>query len=452
MKKLLLLLFPLIISAQVIDTVIRFTEEPSNLLYIPQGNELYVNFVRRNYLAVLDCSTYQIKKVIPTGGSFPSAAYGTWNWRRDKIYYAFGIDPADIMVIDNRTDSIIKRINFGATWPMCYNSRDDKIYAVSLTSVAVIDCETDSIIKIVSQPYQLCYFVLWDSIGNKVYCGSAWTDKVTVINCANDSIIAVIRSGLPEPMGAGYNSQRRKVYVAGEYGHGFVIDATADTVIANYHFPFYEWYEEIPLICNSLEDKIYWLGGEIGDTLRIINCMTDSVIKIIALGYPINDMCLVPWSNRLYLACYDGSDSLGYFFIIDCRNDSIIALMRFGHNFISIDYNSFDHLIYVSDMDDRALYVIRDNIPGIEERSTLNAERFTPEIYPNPAKSFLAIRLPRTADRQVLKIYDVSGKLINKVTSTQENKEEMRISLKGINTGIYFMQLGTEIRKFLIIE
>ncbi|MDH5187131.1 MAG: T9SS type A sorting domain-containing protein, partial [candidate division WOR-3 bacterium] len=90
-----------------------------------------------------------------------------------------------------------------------------------------------------------------------------------------------------------------------------------------------------------------------------------------------------------------------------------------------------------------------------EERSMLNAERLLPEIYPNPARSFLTIRLPQTADRQNLKIFDVSGKLIkvvDKVTSAQVHKQEVRISLKGINPGIYFLQLETEIKKFLIVR
>jgi len=104
--------------------------------------------------------------------------------------------------------------------------------------------------------------------------------------------------------------------------------------------------------------------------------------------------------------------------------------------------------------------VIRDEIPGIEERSMLDAERLTPEIYPNPARSYLAIRwtptrFGQTGDRTELKIFDVSGKLIrvvNNVTSTQENKEEVRVSLKGISPGIYFLRLGKETKKFLVVK
>jgi len=49
---------------------------------------------------------------------------------------------------------------------------------------------------------------------------------------------------------------------------------------------------------------------------------------------------------------------------------------------------------------------------GIEERATQYAECLTPEIYPNPAKSYFTIRLPQTADRGSIKIFDVSGNLV----------------------------------------
>jgi Secretion system C-terminal sorting domain/Beta-propeller repeat len=92
---------------------------------------------------------------------------------------------------------------------------------------------------------------------------------------------------------------------------------------------------------------------------------------------------------------------------------------------------------------------------GIEEHQTPDAKRFASEIYPNPAKSLLAVRLPLTADRQNLKIFDVSGKLIkivDKVTNIQSHKQEVKISLKGINPGIYFLRLDKETKKFLIVK
>jgi Secretion system C-terminal sorting domain len=94
---------------------------------------------------------------------------------------------------------------------------------------------------------------------------------------------------------------------------------------------------------------------------------------------------------------------------------------------------------------------------GIEEENskvkTQSAKLF--DVYPNPARLFLAIRLPQSADRQDLKIFDVSGKLVKvaeKVTSAQSHNQEVRISLKGISPGIYFLRLGKETKKFLVVK
>jgi YVTN family beta-propeller protein len=409
MKKLLLLL-PIVLYAQVIDTVIPLFDEPrEQLFYIPEGNKLYINLDETRRFFVLDCSTNIIRKIIQLPLGYPSAAYAVWNWRRNKIYYSFSPALESIVVIDNQRDSIIKWINWYAS-PPCYNSKDDKVYTNNGDSLAVIDCETDSIINIIGQPYYLAHFSVWDSIGNKVYCGSSWTDKVTVINCANDSVVAVISSGVSTPYGAVYNPQRRKLYVGGYWGlTGAVIDAVGDTLIKNF-YPM-PYADDIPLIYNSLEDKVYWPG----EFLCVIDCLSDSIIKRVDTGV-LWHMCLAGWSNRLYITS-GVHDSTGYFDILsvlDCRNDSVVSQLRLGDlTIMDMTCNPNNHRIYVLDKSDSSLYVIRDEIPGVEEHQTLNASRSTLEVYPNPARSVIRVRVPLSivggVSQPRLRIFDVSG-------------------------------------------
>jgi len=443
MEKLFLFLLPIILYAQVIDTVVPLSDSPLNMFYVPSGNELYINGFYGNCFYVLDCSTYQIKKVIPKGGTYISRVYGTWNWHRDKLYFST-IFPDSILVINNQTDSIIKWIALRANQP-CYNSKDDKIYVSTGCSLAVIDCETDSIIKIIPpQPHQLSRFTLWDSIGDKIYCGTAWSDKVTVINCSNDSVIKFISTGIT-PAYATYNLQSRKLYVCGD---GLVvIDAVRDSLIKSLDV-WFGGYD--PPIWNEVEDKLYYLGP---DSLYVIDCRNDSIIKAIDFG---GTMGLARWSNYIYIPrdTWVGHWE-GYVRVLDCYSDSFIARIPdvlFAHE---ITTNPQARRIYISG--DSVIYVIRDDIQGISEIASPNRVAMTTsiEVYPNPARSFLAIRLPYIADRQMIKIFDVSGKLVkiaDKVTSPQSHKQELRISLKGINPGIYFLRFGSETRKFLAIR
>lgn len=84
------------------------------------------------------------------------------------------------------------------------------------------------------------------------------------------------------------------------------------------------------------------------------------------------------------------------------------------------------------------------------------------EVYPNPARSFLAVRLPFSADRQTLKVFDVAGKMIKEIETLRSaqnfrerkgyNYDEAKISLKGINPGIYFLRVGKETKKFIVAK
>jgi hypothetical protein len=113
--------------------------------------------------------------------------------------------------------------------------------------------------------------------------------------------------------------------------------------------------------------------------------------------------------------------------------------------------------------------VIRD-VTGIEEHSTLNASSQTFEVYPNPAKSYFTIRLPLSArigsldsrrvdstDNSLIKIYDVTGKVVKEIAMTalqSRNVRVVRVLLDGIKNGVYFIQLDnqTTTKKLIITK
>jgi photosystem II stability/assembly factor-like uncharacterized protein len=85
------------------------------------------------------------------------------------------------------------------------------------------------------------------------------------------------------------------------------------------------------------------------------------------------------------------------------------------------------------------------NLGVEEERSTLNATRNILEVYPSPAKAFFTLRLPQSADREQIKIYDVTGKVVKELESS--GHRELRISLDGIKNSVYFVRIGNEMVK-----
>lgn len=89
--------------------------------------------------------------------------------------------------------------------------------------------------------------------------------------------------------------------------------------------------------------------------------------------------------------------------------------------------------------------------PGVEEVSKLKALNSTPDIYPNPVKSNLVVRLPEVANQPTFKIYDVSGKLINELIIS---KTETHIPLNEMSPGIYFIKLESEsyVKKLVVAK
>ncbi len=88
---------------------------------------------------------------------------------------------------------------------------------------------------------------------------------------------------------------------------------------------------------------------------------------------------------------------------------------------------------------------------GIEEIASLPlAKTSGVEVYPNPAKSFFVARIPSSIKSQMLRMFDVSGKLLKEIDSPSAHNgkiAEMRVSLKGIKPGVYFIKVGDEMIK-----
>ena len=56
---------------------------------------------------------------------------------------------------------------------------------------------------------------------------------------------------------------------------------------------------------------------------------------------------------------------------------------------------------------------------------------------------------------KTIKIFDISGKIIKEIAtpaSQSRNDRAVEISLKGISPGVYFLRMGKETKKFLVVK
>jgi hypothetical protein len=74
------------------------------------------------------------------------------------------------------------------------------------------------------------------------------------------------------------------------------------------------------------------------------------------------------------------------------------------------------------------------------------------KIYPNPAKSYFTISCPKTSEHIELKILDVSGKVVKKISNQIQNDYFLRVPLNDIKNGIYFINVNDKtLKKKLIV-
>jgi uncharacterized delta-60 repeat protein len=79
-------------------------------------------------------------------------------------------------------------------------------------------------------------------------------------------------------------------------------------------------------------------------------------------------------------------------------------------------------------------------------------------VFPNPAKTYFTIHLSQSTNYSEIKIFDVSGKLINEIASgiasQPRNDNIVQVSLDGIKNGVYFVKVGneTDLKKLVILK
>jgi len=252
-------------------------------------------------------------------------------------------------------------------------------------------------------------------------------------------------SGISRPQAFTYNATNNKIYVGGEYGDGvIVIDGATNQVIAT--IPVGDG--PCALIWNSTNNKVYCANID-SDNVTVIDGATNQVITTIPVGDAPRALVWNSTNNKVYCANI-GSDNVT---VIDGATNQVITTIPVGDGPRAFAWNSIQNRTYVANWGSSSISVIRDEIPGIEEnRSPLSVDRSPLEIYPNPAKAVIRVRYSLSVkDKAELKIFDVSGKLIKGIV-LMGTDQEIKIPLKGMNPGIYFLQLGNEAKRFVIVK
>ncbi len=341
-------------SADTIIKTVALSSEPTSIVCSPTSNRVYVGLANDS-VAVIDCASNQVVSTLYVGAYTSSACYAAAN---DAVFVSFagaslakidcpsnsvvhnedlGCEPGAIACADEEDrlyvlDRLGRSLNIvdGSTYQvrhsqylsprptnsyqvgsLAYNRALGRMYvALGDSGLAVFDCATDSLLRILDVPAQA---LVYDSVRRKVYC--AGNSSFWVLSADAETVLTEIPE-LAATCALCLSAGRGKLYTGTGYPpYGIhVIDCDGDTILrvlendAVYsRFAHSETY-----------DKLY--AHKFGGKLLIIDCATDRVDSLLPGGQAIGDVS-VNEDGTKFLCYGEGGPTL----VLDCATDSVIA-------------------------------------------------------------------------------------------------------------------------------
>jgi len=333
----------------------------TELIYVERANKVYMGNASDTLLRVIDCATDLMAARIPVG---PCPQALCHNPRLNRVYCVNSND--DVVVIDCAADTVVGTIWMRGVGPhdICYDSATDCVYTTNSASasVSVIDCAGDSFVRLVPvgrkpgvisagppgkvycanysdssvavvsgsgvETIRTCPYpraLSYDPVNNKVYCACEYSNTVTVIDAATDSVIARVRTGYSYYTAAlCHNPAGNNTYVA--CGRDDVVDAiggVSDSVEAVITF----WScSPGPLCYNTTNNQLYCLDRQ-NNLLFVIDSDSNRILKILKTGIGSEALIWSSASNKVYFANTEDSTVS----VLDCASDSIVATVTTGY-------------------------------------------------------------------------------------------------------------------------
>jgi len=423
--------------------------------YLPELNKLYVAYDPDRYY-VVDCSTYEV--VDSVWANTYSGAYYAWNWRRQKLYALCAGYVDGTLVIDAAADTIIRRLHVCTDFPsQVYLSDVDCLYKAAVETLYAFDGATDSVVRRKTFGGSSSN-AEWDSAGRKLYVGQGTDKELYVYDYVADSVLKVIDvSGVsgfqPDAMLFSYACHR--AYLAPFQTEPWnsnvgIIDTERDTLVGV--LPIQMWGGLHRKAAVDERDNKVYLADADDDTLWVVSCATDSVLRKVEYGQGgARLLCWVPWSNRLYFVKSAGSHST-CIEVLDCRTDSFIAtdvlLSSWGIQDIQLD--PVHQRIFVVGVDTFDIYVLRDTGYGVAEGKP-NLPRLAAGLRLQPMPGGFDIRYSVASPCRVdLSVYDLMGREVRRLVAEKQSAGQHSVVWnyqdhdgRVVARGVYFIRLDT---------
>lgn len=261
---------------QVIATI-PVGSRPSDVALGANGTRAYVTNAGSNTVSVLDTTTHSVVASIPVGPAPASVALSPNGTRA----YIANAGSNTVSVINTASNAVIATIAVGlAPAAVVVSPNGSRVYVASWEqgtyhdgSVSVIDAATNTVlgtpITVANQPTG----IVISPNGSRLYVVHYGNSTVSVINTANNAVIATPTVGAA-PWGAVVSPDGKRVYVTARYGSAVSVIDTATNKTVGQPTRVGVFPTDIAISPNG--DTLYVANGG-GATVSVINLTGISV-------------------------------------------------------------------------------------------------------------------------------------------------------------------------------
>jgi len=330
---------------QIVDSILLGDIEMEQMLYNPVVKKIYATGETGD-VTIIDCWT---NRVLRHWVSQDRPWVLCLNLERNKVYLAESGGDALVKVISGVDDSVIKVI-YGedeGAHSLAYDPNRDRVYALDLSApLWAIDCATDSVAGVLRYEYgeSLYFSPELDRIYTAQSDVSEWVNDVAIVNPDSLTITARVplyfyQSDLKYASGVDKLYCCGRVAVSGE-NRLIVIDGIDNKITATLTLP------EAWRVCYSPVNRKVFVSG---DTLMmVVNCVNDSVERVISLPDPAFDVFYNPVVNKIY----HYSSAANNVLVFDCARESVVARIPvYATGFEGFSFNPRQRRTYLSTRD-----------------------------------------------------------------------------------------------------
>lgn len=308
-----------------------------------QHNKLYVTWADSGAVAVVDCATDSVTKLVPV----PVLPYAfAYNHVSGKLYCA-GV--GGLCVIDAAADSLVRYLPLGASGDsLGFNSISNKVYYSDRDAevVIVVSCENDSVVAEVEA--SRAHWFAFDSLDNLVYCYCWGADRgsyAVIDGHTNQKLAEIKSSDCPERLC--YDPVLNRVYAGGSTV--MVIDCALRSIVDSIAL----WLSPVSLTYVAEADEVYF-ACLWEDEVGVVDCRAGRMTNLLPVGREPTLVEYVPEEDKVY--CANAQDSTVT--VIDCRGDSVVTTLKAGYRPSDFCYVPGLRRVYVANRDEAVLTVI----------------------------------------------------------------------------------------------